>query len=295
MNKKTIENNKLMRHASHASIAVAVSLIILKAITFILTGSVSILSGLFDSIQDMMTSFVNMIAIRHATEPADGDHRFGHGKAQGIGSLTQAFIILAAAVFLMIESIKRFRHPEPLSKIHLGLFVTVFAIIVTFVLIRFQSYVIRRTGSLSIKADQAHYTGDILMNVGIIVSMAIAHYLNWLWIDALFGVGVSVYLIIVVIQIIRDSIKMLMDTEMPADFRQKITDIVHSFPEVLSLHDLRTRQSGSNAFVQFCIHLDEHLTLRQAHNITDMIEDRIKESLPDTEIMIHPEPERNRQ
>ena len=294
MNAKLERNNRLMKQAGMASVAVAFTLIIMKAITFCITGSVAILSSLFDSTQDLITSGVNMVAIHHATEPADKEHRFGHGKAQGIGSLIQAVIIAIASVFLMVESVRRFCQPEPLKQVSLGLGITVVAIILTFFLIRFQTRVIGETKSLSIAADRAHYTGDIVMNIGVIVSLICSYYLKWEWVDSVFGVGVSLYLFIVVYQILRESCNMLMDKEMPEDFRNSIHAIVHAFPEVTLVHDLKTRQSGSHAFVQFSVHLDDTLTLRQAHDITDKIEDRIKEQFPDTEVIIHPEPERKK-
>ena len=294
MSSKTKENEFLMKRASYASVTVAFILIIMKTVTFFLTGSVAILSSLFDSFQDIITSIVNVITIRQANEPADDEHRFGHGKAQAIGSLIQAFIIVVASCSLFYESINRFCHPEELHQISLGLWITVIAIILTILLVRYQSFVIQKTGALSIQADRAHYAGDIMMNIGVIVAMLLSYYLNWTKVDSLFGLGVSVYLFVAVYQIVRDSFKMLMDTEMPGDFKKEIRNIARSFPQITVIHDLRTRQSGTRAFVQFCVHLDNSLTLKQAHDITDKIEDRIKERFPDTDVIIHPEPEREK-
>lgn len=288
------DNNRLMKQASYASVSVALTLILLKAIAFFVTGSVAILSSLFDSAQDMMTSVVNMVAIRHATEPADRRHRFGHGKAQALGSLVQAFIIAAASCFLLIESSQRLLDPQPLARIGLGIAVTVFAVILTVVLVWFQGVVISRTGSLSIKADRAHYTGDILMNVGVIVSMLFSYFFGWIYLDSLFGIGVALYLFYVVYQILKESFEMLMDTEMPEDFRKQVRALAHVFPEVSDVHDLKTRQSGSRAFIQFCVHMRDDLTLRQAHDILDRIEDKIKERFPDSEVIIHAEPGEHR-
>ena len=292
MIKKMKKEALMMRWVSLASLSVAFTLIILKGLAFLWTGSVAILSGLFDSVQDLMTSAVNMIAVHQATAPADKEHRFGHGKAQAVGSLIQACIIASAAFFLMIEAIERFNNPKTLERIGAGIWVTVTALILTIILVRVQAYVVKKTGSLSIKADQAHYNGDILMNIGILISMAGSYYFNYTRLDALFGMGVSLYLCFVVYQVIKESIKMLMDSEMPEEFREQIKEIAHSFPAVIKVHDLKTRQSGSNVFVQFCVHFEETMTLRQAHDISDMIEDRIKEKFPDTEIIIHQEPER---
>ena len=290
MTHKNIDKNKLMKTASHASMATATLLIILKLITFLITGSMAILSSLFDSIQDAMTSTVNLIAIRHATEPADKEHSFGHGKAHALGGVSQAFIIAIASLFLLKESIHRLFEPQEITQISLGIGITVFALVITFVLIRFQKYVIRKTGSLSIKADMAHYTGDILMNVGVVVSMILSYYLGWTCVDALFGIGVAVYLLVVVYQIMIESFKMLMDTEMPNSFRKKITDIALSFPHVVEIHDLKTRQSGDCIFIQFCIHMNKDLTLEQAHDITDDIEHAIINKIPEAQVIIHSEP-----
>ncbi len=279
-----------MKTASLASMAVAFVLIILKLITFLITGSMAILSSLFDSIQDSMTSTVNLIAIRHATEPADNHHRFGHGKAQALGGVSQAFIIGVAALFLLKESIHRLFEPQEITDIGLGIGITVFALILTVFLTRFQKYVIKVTGSLSIKADMAHYTGDILMNIGVIVSMLVSCYLGWTSVDALFGIGVAVYLLIVVYQIIVESFRMLMDTEMPPAFRKKIKDLTLSFDAVKEMHDLKTRQSGECIFIQFCIHLDKDLTLEKAHDISDEIEEKIISAVPEAQVIIHIEP-----
>ncbi len=292
MTQKIQENNRLMKQASYASVIVASTLILLKGMTFLMTGSVSIMSSLFDSIQDMMTSLVNMVAIKHAIEPADKQHRFGHGKAQALGGLIQAFIIAIAALGLFIESCRRFFYPQPIAHIKWGIIITAFAILMTLILVRFQTVVVQKTQSLSIKTDRAHYTGDILMNVGVLVAILISYYTGWTCLDALFGVGVAVYLGITVYQVLKESFSMLMDTEMPAEFRKQIKEITLSFEEVITLHDLKTRQSGSVAFVQFCVHLDDTLTLRQAHDITDKIEHQIKKRFPDTAIIIHAEPER---
>lgn len=281
---------RLMHAASIASLSTAVCLIGLKLITFFMTGSVAILSSLFDSIQDGMSSLVNYIAVRHAGIPADKEHRFGHGKAQAIGSLIQAFIITIAALFLLVEGYARFLHPVPIEAAASGLAVTLFALFVTGGLVLFQTYVIAQTNSLSIKADRAHYTGDIGMNIGVILSLVLSHYLGWMQVDALFGIGVGIYLFYLVYQIGKEAFAMLMDTEMPDDFRQCVQNTALSFPEVIEVDQLKTRLSGSQPFIQFCIRLNENLTLKQAHDVTDKIEEAIRRVYTQADIIIHPEP-----
>lgn len=290
MKKKTVQNNALMRKATFASIFTAITLIVLKFMTFVLTGSMAMLSTLLDSIQDSMTSFINFIAVKHATEPADKEHRFGHGKAQALGGAAQGIIIAIASFLLICESISRLFEPKFITDIGLGIAITGIAIVATFFLVRFQKYVIKKTNSLSIKADMLHYEGDILMNVGVIVSMVLSYYLKWTFIDSLFGIAVGLYLLHVVYTILKESVGMLMDTEMPGFVRDEIKKIALSHKDVHEIYDLKTRQSGEDIFIQFCIRLDQELTLKKAHDITDELERQIRKVIPDSAVIIHPEP-----
>lgn len=288
--KKKTNLNGLLKAASVASVLTAILLIGVKGIAYLITGSVSILSSLFDSVQDFMTSAVNYAAVKHSIQPADKEHRFGHGKAEGIGSLIQGVIIFGAAFFLFKESLIRFFETEPIKDISFGVWITVFSIIITIVLVRFQSYVIKKTNSLSIKADQAHYTGDILMNVGVIISMLAAYYFELYVIDALFGIGVAVYLFVVVFGVAKEAIAMLMDTELDDSVRSDIEKEVLSYKEVQGISDLKTRKSGGVVFIQFCAQMDESLTLKKAHDIADLIEEGIQKKYEGAQIIIHLEP-----
>lgn len=290
MTEKQNKNNCLMKMASIASVMTSIGLMLAKFITYFMTGSVSILSSLFDSVQDFITSLVNFVAVRRSIEPADKKHRFGHGKAQAIGGVFQGVIIFIAAVFLLKEAISHFLNPKPIQELSLGISVTIISIITTIALVSFQTYVINKTKSLSIKADRAHYSGDVLMNIGVVLSIICSYFFDLYVIDALFGIAVSVYLFVSVFQIVKDSFSMLMDEEMPEEFRKEIKKIVLSFPEVLEMTDLKTRLSGTCIFVQFCIKMNDSLSLKIAHDVTEYIEDAIKEKYPDSQIIIHLEP-----
>ncbi len=282
--------NKLMRTASVLSVTTAFILAGLKGIAFFLTGSVAILSGLFDSIQDMLTSLVNLIAVREATTPADKHHRFGHGKAQALGGLFQSLIIIGASLILLKESVLRFLNPQPIHDVNLGVGVTLFAILITSVLVCFQRYVVKETKSLSIKADLAHYTGDIIMNIGIGISIILSYFLKWYFIDALFGVIVAIYLISAVIFVLRDSFNMLMDAEISSSVRKQIKRTACSIEGVYDCFDLKTRLSGNEMLAQFSVSLDDELSLVQAHDKVDEIERAICKKFPNMRLIVHPEP-----
>lgn len=283
--------NKLMVGASIASVGTAITLILMKTFAFFMTGSVAILASLFDSIQDLMTSGINFFTVRQSVQPADKKHRFGHGKAQGIGSLFQGFILIISALWLIFESTLHFgRHEVPTHSVW-GIGIIFATLILTSLLIRFQSFVIRQTDSLSIKADNAHYNGDLLMNLGVLTSLIFSYIFSIGWIDSVFGLLVGLYLLKSGLSILRASIAMLMDEELPHQVQQKIKSQLSPLKEIKKIHDLRTRQSGTQIFIQMTLILDGTMPLAKAHFIADKAEHLIHELYPDSEIIIHLEPE----
>ena len=285
------KKQKLMLKAGYASISLTVILLVLKWIAFVMTNSVAVLSTLFDSVQDLMTSGVNLLAIRQSVVPADKQHRFGHGKAQAIGGLFQAFIIFMSAVILIYQSCVHWEKHDVPDVFSYGTLLLVISIVLTFVLLRFQKYVIAKTDSISIRADMAHYAGDIWMNLGVIISLLFSALFKIQWLDILFGVGVGLYLCKTTYQIAKTALGMLMDTEMPIQVRQTIKKTALAFPQVVGVSNLKTRLSGSCLFIQMTVIMDKDLTLLQAHQTADEIETALHERFSDSEIILHLEPD----
>src|SRR5690348_11838398 len=146
---------RLMRQASLASMSVATILVVAKGVAWLITDSVGMLSSLVDSALDLVSSLITFIAIRQALVPADEDHRFGHGKAEALAGVAQAGFIAASAGGLVLTVADRFLHPRPVQQELAGVLVSGLAIVLTFGLMLFQSYVVRRTNSIAIGADKA--------------------------------------------------------------------------------------------------------------------------------------------
>ena len=284
------KKNRMMIWGSIGSLVTTLVLLAMKAGAFISTGSIAILSSLFDSVQDFMTSLINMAAVCQAVRPADKGHRFGHGKAQGIGGLLQAFIIAVSAVLLMMESVKHIFKSEPVQQISVGIVVIVISIILSSGLVLFQNHVIRQTGSVSIKADRAHYAGDAMMNLGVLLSLLATKYVGWSWIDGAFGVLVALYLFHTVWQIMKEACALLMDSELDSLIRQNIEQIVLNTSRVKGISDLRTREGGNQKFAQFNVQFDGEESLHAAHKVLDKLEEKIKKKYADMEVIIHAEP-----
>lgn len=279
-----------MRLATYASVAAACLLIVVKSAAWFYTDSVSLLSTLIDSLLDAAASIVNLLAVRHALTPPDREHRFGHGKAEPLAALGQSTFIAGSAIFLVIEVGHRLYAPQTIERADAGIAVMIFAIIVTFVLTRFQAYVVRRTGSMAIQADSLHYLGDMLINGAVIVALLLVSQFGWLYADPLFGLGIAAYILYTAWKIARGSLDMLMDRELPDDARTRIKEITLSHPEVRSLHDLRTRTSGRQTFIQLHLEIDGKMSLNDAHLVADAVELDLQAAFPEAEVIIHQDP-----
>lgn len=280
----------LMKTAAAASVGVAVVLIAIKFFALIMTDSVALLSSLIDSSLDAGASFLNLWAVRQSLIPADRDHRFGHGKIEPLASLGQAAFIAGSAVLLIFQSIQYILHPRTITHVGIGIGVMVVSIVLTLLLVSFQRYVVKKTNSVAISADYAHYAGDVLMNFSVIISLFVSSYFQFRYADPIFALLIALYLIVSVVRVLKQSLSQLVDAELPVEEKQKIADVVLSSADVSGLHDLRTRSSGTHWFIQLHLELDPSFTLMKAHAVADAVEKRLQESFPNAEIIIHQDP-----
>lgn len=285
-----ISNERLMRSATYAAVAVALSLIGIKLWAYIATDSVSILSTLVDSLLDLGASLVNLFAVRHALVPADDDHRFGHGKAEALAGLIQSAFIGGSAIFLLLQAAERLANPETIQATTLGIGVMIVSIALTLALVIFQRYVIRRTNSVAISADSIHYAGDILVNLSVIAALILSAQLDWIYADSLFAIGIAAYISYNAWMIIRLAFADLMDEELPDEEREKILSMAKSHANVIGVHDLRTRRSGQRIFIQMHLDLPPKLSLTDAHAISDAVEKDVMGLYPEAEAIIHQDP-----
>lgn len=282
---------RLMRRASYAAVTVASTLVVAKVVAWLMTDSVAMLSSLVDSLLDVVASAVNLLAIRKALMPADAEHRFGHGKAEPLAGLGQAVFIGGSAVFLLFESVNRLIHLRPVENGMIGVSVMVFSIVLTLLLVIYQRYVVRESGSVAVAADSVHYKADLLVNAGVIAGLLATVFFGWRLIDPLVAIIVAGYLSYSAWDIFQTSYHLLMDRELPEEDRNRIKEIVLSHPEICDLHDLRTRSSGLHTFIQLHVEMDGEMTLLQAHDIADEIELQVREAYPEAEVIIHQDPE----
>ncbi|WP_115720348.1 cation efflux pump FieF [Gallaecimonas mangrovi] len=279
----------LVKKATLASTFVATLLIISKLLAWIMTGSASMLASLTDSLMDVSASLINLFAVRYALQPADDEHRFGHGKAESLAGIAQSGFIAGSAILLLFNAADRLMNPMPLTQTYVGIGVTLLALLLTIILISYQAYVVKKTGSQAVKADALHYRSDLLLNVGVLIAL-VASGFGLFWADGALALVIGVYILVSAGSIAVESANTLMDKELPEDEKQRIKEIVHGHDQVLGFHEFRTRQAGPTKFIQMHLELPDDMSLRAAHQVADEVEKALEDAFPGADVIIHQDP-----
>ncbi len=281
----------LTRSAAWASIAVAVLLVSLKTWALWRSDSTALLGSLADTALDLVASFGTLIGVWIAAQPADHDHRFGHGKAEALAAMFQVVLIAISAIGLAARAVSQFFAGGAVASASEGIAVSVIAILATLALLAWQRHVIARTNSLAIATDHLHYQSDLLLNLAVIAALALDHYLAVPGADPLFGLAIALWLGWGAWRAAGEAIDHLMDKEWPEERRAAFLEVLSRHPELRGVHDLRTRTSGADDFVQFHAAVDGNMTVAQAHRVMDEIEEQLEAEFPGVEVFIHPDPE----
>jgi ferrous-iron efflux pump FieF len=285
-----MDPQRLMRLATVASTSVAIVLVAAKAVAWMVTDSVSMLSSLVDTSLDLVSSLVTFVAVRIALVPADADHRFGHGKAEALSGLVQAGFIAASGCALLFAVGDRLANPKQVREEEVGLVISALAIGLTIGLVAFQRYVVRRSGSIAIGADMAHYSTDLVATLVTGVGLFVSGLFDQPLIDSGIAGLVAFYLLHGGWRVGRQSLDVLMDRELPEADRQRIEEIARGNPGVRGVHELRTRSGGLTRFIQLHVEVDRGLTLVAAHEIGRQVEAALAQAYPDAEVILHVDP-----
>lgn len=285
-----MDPQRLMRLATVASMSTALILIVAKLVAWRFTDSVSMLSSLVDTSLDLLSSVVTFFAVRQALVPADADHRFGHGKAEGLAGLVQAGFIAASGCALLVAVAERLINPQQVREEEIGLVISALAIGLTLGLVSFQKYVVRRSGSLAISADMAHYGTDLVATLATGGGLFLSGLLDEPLIDSGVAGLVALYLLRGGWKVGRESLDVLMDRELPVEDTKRIEEIARAHPGVKDMHELRTRSGGLTKFIQLHVEVARDLSLVDGHAIGREVQAGIAAAYPDAEIILHVDP-----
>ncbi|MEM6638841.1 MAG: cation diffusion facilitator family transporter [Pseudomonadota bacterium] len=279
------------RAATAAAMLTAACLCIAKAVAFYMTGSAAILGSLADSGLDLFGSFAAAAAVRYAALPPDDNHRYGHQKAEALAAIAQLALLAASATLVAWESTQRLIHPQPVENVPIAIWVLVSSGVTTLILVAFQTVAIRRSGSLLVRGDRAHYLGDVLASAGALGAIVLGSTYGMPRADAVAGLIAAVFLAFAGWQVARRAIPQLMDQEIPQDEQDAIHRILVDDPDVLDYHALRTRRAGIKRFVQLDIQIHASHSFRDAHAISDRVELAIENLFFDADVIVHPDPD----
>lgn len=226
-----------------------------------------------------------------AALPADGDHAYGHGKAEYFSSAFEGFLILLAALSIGYTAIERLMSPRPLEAVGLGLIVSVVASVVNFATARILLRVGKEHNSITLEADAHHLMTDVWTSVGVIGGVGLVWFTGWLWLDAAIALLVAANIVWTGWQLMRRSAAGLMDISLPDEKLMQIETVLTGYrAQGLAFHALRTRQAGSRAFVSLHVLVPGRWTVQQGHDWAERIEADIRRALPHAHVTTHLEP-----
>lgn len=280
----------LTRRVTLLSVMTASVLVAVKAVAWIASGSVALMASMADSGLDLLASLATFIAVRYAAAPPDSEHRFGHGKAEAFASLFQGGLVFASAALVAREAIGELITPSPLKAEGWAIGAMALSTALTGLLIAAQTRVLRRTASVAVSGDRAHYASDLASNLIALLGIAASAWLGVTGLDPIAALLVAALLLWGAIGVFREAAGQLMDKELPDDARRRIVQIVTGDPRVTGVHQLRTRASGPFVHLQMHVDLDPELSLETAHEVIVAAEKRLIEDFPSADIIMHADP-----
>jgi ferrous-iron efflux pump FieF len=282
----------LKNSVARLSILAAAFLILLKTGTGWLTGSIAVWASLLDSAMDISASSINYFAVRAASRPPDHDHNYGHGKAESLAGLFQAAVITFSGLFLIREAITRLIRPHPTQAEPIGVATMIVAILVSYALVAQLRRAAHLTDSPALSADAVHFASDVWTNGGVLLALALIYFTGWTIVDPIISIAISIYILGSALSVGRESVDVLMDRRLPQEIDQQVAEIVKRFrgEGVHGFHDLRTRRSGSQKFIDLHLEVERDQTLEEAHATSVRVLRTIEAEIPRAKVQIHTDP-----
>lgn len=286
-----MDDGRAARRAQVTAVGVAGFLVLLKTAGAALTGSLALGSAALDSLIDVFVSAANYLVLRRAAAPPDADHAYGHGKFENLAALAQGLFLLAAAAALVWAGIGRLGSQEVPRESGLGMAVLATSMLASVAVSRLLARTAERTGSPALKADSLHYRTDLWTNGAALLALVLVRWTGWWQADPLVALGVAAVVLRSAGLLIADAAADLSDRGLPPDELARIQAVVAAFrPGVTGMHDLRTRKSGGQRFVELHLEIPSATTFVDAHALMVEVLRAIERELPRTKVFVHGDP-----
>jgi ferrous-iron efflux pump FieF len=287
-----VESTRRAVGAARASVITASLLGGMKLLAAIFTGSLALAASFVDSLMDVFSSSVNLLAVRIGSRPADEDHRYGHGKAEGLAGMFQGAVVGFSGLFLAAESVRRLIAGGAVSHEAAGLVVMAVSTAASVWITALLRRTAKATGSVALSADSVHYASDVWMNSGVFAALVAVRLTGAQWIDAAVGLGVAGIVVRSSWSVLRASLDELMDRDMgPVVERDIRGAISRDVPEARVVRDVKTRRAGRNRFVDLTVGFDRRLAFEQAHRLSEKVRRAVADAVPGAEVSVHADPD----
>jgi ferrous-iron efflux pump FieF len=273
------------------AVAVATFLMVLKAAASWSTGSLALGSAALDSAVDAFVSIANYFVLRRSIAPPDEDHAYGHGKFEGLAALGQGLFLAGGAAGLVIEGVRRFSSPEVHRDNGLGIVVLLVAGVMSLAVARLLKGAAERSGSPALHADSLHYGTDLWVNGAALASILVVRWTGWWPADPLGALAVAGLILRTAVVLVVGAMGDLSDRVLPQDELARIDAIVASYaPRVRGMHDLKTRRSGRQRFIELHLEIPRSASFQDAHDLMVEVLRSIERELPRSKVFVHGDP-----
>jgi len=270
------------------------TLIILKVIAGVLSGSVSIISEAIHSAMDLVASFIAFYSVRTSAKPADKEHPYGHGKIENISGIAEGMLIFVAAGLIIKEAIEKIYHPVEIQQTSLAIVVMLGAALVNVFVSRKLYSVAREEDSMALEADALHLKTDVYTSLGVALGLMLIKLTGLTILDPIVAILVALLIIKEAWELCSNAVNFLLDTKLTDEEEARIVAVINRYSDRLrDFHKLKTRKSGNMKHIDFHITVDPDLSVRETHELIGFLKRDMWEELQFTRVNVHVDPYRD--
>jgi ferrous-iron efflux pump FieF len=273
------------------AVAAAAFLVALKGSGAWTTRSLALSSAALDSLIDLFISGANYLVLRGSARPPDEDHAYGHGKFENLAALGQGLFLVAAAAGLVWTGVRRLTAGGSPEETGWGIVVLAVSLVVSFGIARLLQWAAERSGSPALKADSVHYAADLWVNGAALLALLVVRFTGWTAADPLVALIVAGYVFKSGASLALEATGDLSDRGLPEEDLSRIRAVVASFvPEILGMHDLKTRRSGGQRFIEFHLEIPSATSFQDAHDLMVKVLRAVEGEMPRSKVFVHGDP-----
>lgn len=292
-NNKYFAAHKEITSVARLSIYSNTLLLVIKLAVGFFLGSISVLSEALHSGIDLLAAVIANYSVKKAGQPADDEHKFGHGKFENVSGTIEAFLILIAAIIIIFKASEKIITGQDLKSEFIGIGIAVMGIsaAVNFYVSRKIMKVAKRAESIALEADAYHLTTDVYTSVGVFIGLVLIQITGNSIFDPVMAILVGFIILKASYDLTKRSVSGIMDVKLSDNEEGLIKSIIHDhYSQYAEYHNLRSRMSGAERFVDLHLVVPKNQNVVDAHDFCDHLEKEIKEKIPNLSILIHIEP-----